>query len=155
MTKRQKMLIATFFLGLISLGVDCLFLRPPEGAAAASADAAQQYAVPLARGDDPVPAPAEAQGQSVAQRLDRLWPQGQINAGDVRDPFALPTSWSVVRRMVGLPTRPLAAFARVTRSGGRGLDGRQVHALVGDRFPTPGQQIDGLLWFCHPAGRCL
>ena len=93
LAKRQKTLIAVFFLGLIGLGVDRVFLRPQGGPEAASADSSDSYAVPLSPAREAPSAAAEAQGPGVAERLEPIWPDREPNAVEARDPFSLAGSW--------------------------------------------------------------
>jgi hypothetical protein len=143
LTKRQQMLLATFFLGLIGLVVDRVFLRPQGGADTASAEAAEQYAIP-ASSRQAIPAvPAAAQGPSLAERLHRLWP-GEPNSQDLRDPFSLPVSWfDEIGGGSAATSDTVAAFAANHTLEAVVVDHRQTYALVGDRFLAPGQEIDG------------
>ena len=140
LTKRQKVFVVVFFIGLGALIVDRVWLRP----GAASADSPQGSADQVSSAS-PHPSPEHASGKpSVTQRLDSLWPQQEPNFADVRDPFCLPSSWSGVSKDGTAATAgATTGFAATHRLSAVVLEGRVSYALVDDRFLTPGQEIDG------------
>lgn len=140
--KRQKMLIATFVLGLIGLVIDQVFLRPGGGPRTASADAFEQYGVP-ASPEAPAPEPPSDQ-PTVAARLERLWSGSDVNDVETRDPFCLAGSWQA-SPTAGLPPAPdeAAVFAKNHRLVAVVVDGPQSCALVNDRVLKPGDPIGG------------
>jgi hypothetical protein len=144
LAKRQKALIGVFCLGVLGLVVDRVFLRPQGGPGTASADTSETYTVPVSSADSASSASAEAQSQSIAERLDRLWPDWEPNAAEARDPFSLADSW--LHSMEAGPStapNPAAEFAKAHPLVAVVLDGRQSHVLINDRFLTLGEQIDG------------
>jgi len=144
LAKRQKALIGIFGLGLLGLAVDRVFLRPQGGPGAASAETSEIYTVPTSPTDDAPSASEEAQSPSVAERLDRLWPDWEPNAVEARDPFSLTPLW-LDNAQAGPPAvpDPGAEFAKAHPLVAVVMDGRQSHVLISDRFLTLGGQIDG------------
>ncbi len=144
LTKRQKTLIAVFFLGLIGLGVDRVFLRPQGGPDAASADSSDNYAVPLSPAREAPSPAAEAQDPGVGERLEQIWPDRELNTVEARDPFSLAGSWSD-----GKATGPSAtpesaeAFARAHPLAAVVVSGRQSYISIDDRILKLGEQIEG------------
>jgi hypothetical protein len=140
LTKRQKVLVAVFVVGSAALIVDRIWLRPE----AASADSPPESTAQASSATSRPSASVTPDKPSVAQRLDRLWPDREPNFSDVRDPFCLPRSWSGVQKDGPAAARdPAAAFATAHRLSAVLLEGQISYALVGDRFLTPGQEIDG------------
>jgi hypothetical protein len=144
LAKRQKAFVAIFFLGLVALVVDRVFLRPQGGAGKAAADSFAMYAVPISPAENSPSPSAEAQNPSVAERLGRVWPDREPNGVETRDPFSLGGSW-LANTEVSSPAAAdsAAAFARTHPLVAVAMNGRQSHALVNDRFLTLGDQIDG------------
>jgi len=144
LARRQQAFVAVFLLGLVGLVVDRVFLRPQGGPGTAAADSSDTYAVPFSPVKDAPSPSAEAQGPSVAERLDRVWPDREPNAVEARNPFSLTPLWL---RSVG--TGPAAGpdaaevFAQAHPLVAVVMDGRQSYALVNDRVLTLGEQIDG------------
>jgi hypothetical protein len=144
LARRQKALIGVFCLGLLGLVVDRVFLRPQGGPGTASADTSKTHTSPISPADSVSSASKEAQNPSVAERLNRLWPDWEPNAAEARDPFSLADSW--VRSTEAAPSvapDPAAEFAKAHPLVAVVMDGRQSHVLISDRFLTLGEQIDG------------
>jgi hypothetical protein len=141
--KRQKVFIAVFFLGLIALVVDRVCLRPEGGPKHASASAFEQYGVPVSTAD-PVPEPPGTRNPTVAERLDRLWSDQDVNEGSMRDPFSLTGSWQV-SPPVDAPPAPdeAAVFAETHPLVAVVMAGQQSYVLINDRVLPLGEQIDG------------
>jgi hypothetical protein len=144
LAKRQKALIGIFGLGLLGLVVDRVFLRPQGGPGAASAETSEMYAVPASLADDAPAGSAEAHSPSVAERLDRLWPDWEPNAVGVRDPFSLTPLWrdSTPAGPSAAPD-PGAEFAKAHPLVAVVMDGQQSRVLINDRLLALGGQIDG------------
>jgi hypothetical protein len=141
--KRQKAFVAVFFLGLAALVVDRVFLRPQGGARKVAASAFEAYRVP-ASATDAAPAPAEAQDPTVAERLDRLWPERDANNADTRDPFSLTALWP--GRPAGeTPPAPDQAtvFARGHPLQAVVMNGSESYILIDDRVLRPGERVEG------------
>lgn len=141
--RRQKAFVATFFLGLIGLVMDRVLLRPQGPAETASAVASEAYAVPVSTGD-PAASPPETQNPTVAERLDRVWPDQEVTDVNLRDPFSLAPLWQA-GPAVDTPPAPDEAtvFARTHPLVAVVMDGRQSYVLVNDRVLTPGDHVDG------------
>jgi hypothetical protein len=143
LTKRQKMLVTVFFLGLIGLGADRIFLRPHGGAETAIADPWELLVPPDAPRDDVLP-DAAAQDPSVAQRLSRLWSDPGLDVNNVRDPFCLPASWHGGSGDGAAAISDAAArFTRAYPLVAVVVDGHRSHALVGEHCLRLGQAVDG------------
>jgi hypothetical protein len=141
--KRQKAFVATFFLGLIGLVMDRVLLRPQGPAETASAAASETYAVPVST-DDPVALPPQTQDPTVAERLDRLWPDREVTDVNLRDPFSLMPFWQTSPEGDAPPAPDEATvFARTHPLVAVVMDGRQSYVLVNDRVLSPGDQVDG------------
>lgn len=142
--KREKAFAAVFVLGLGALAVDRVFLRPQGGAGTAAADAFATYGVPASPAEDTPSGPAEVQSPSVAERLDRVWPDREPNVAQVRDPFSLTGSW-LGSTEAGASAAPdlLAAFAKTHPLVAVVMNGSQSQVLINDRVLTLGEQIDG------------
>lgn len=144
LTKRQKTLLATFFVGVAALVVDRTFLRPQGGAAAASAD-------PLAASDKQgllvanIPVlEAQSGPGGVAQRLDRLWSDKGGNPEFGRDPFSLPVPWyDNVEAGGGKAPDETALFVSGHQLTAVVIDPRGSYAVVNDHLLIPGQSLDG------------
>jgi hypothetical protein len=144
LTKRQKMLLGVFLVGLVALVVDRVLLRPQGGAAVASAasgESVAELAVPAPN----VPAlPAQPQGQRAARCLERLWSEKNTDFEHVRNPFSLPASW---------PTRPGKAVNSTPDAGALFaarhqltavvIDTPESYVLIDGRLLRPGQTVDG------------
>jgi hypothetical protein len=142
--RRQKILIAVFLLGLIGLGVDRVFLRPQGGPAAASADSSDNYAVPLSQVQTAASPAVEAQGPSMAERLERIWPDREPNAVEARDPFSLKGSWlGSAGAGSSASSDPAEMFAQAHPLVAVIVDGRRSYVLVDDRVLKLGEQLDG------------
>jgi len=138
------MLIAVFLLGLIGLVVDRVFLRPRGGPRVASADSPDSYAMPASPAQDGPSAVAGAQGPSVAERLDRLWPDREANGVEARDPFSLRGSWlGNAGTGPSAVSEPAQLFAQTHPLTAVVVDGQRSHALVNDRVLKLGEKIDG------------
>lgn len=142
LTKRNKSLLAVFFVGLIALAADRTILRPQGGPGAASA-ASEPGDAGLLSSNVPV-LQSKPPELGVAERLDGLWSQKEPDFERMRNPFALPPSWfgtadnpgerisDVISRFIR--THQLTAVVR---------NGEKSYAQVDDRFLIPGQTIDG------------
>lgn len=139
-TKRQKIIVVVFLIGLSALIVDRVWLQPKPASAESPKGSADQVSSTASR-----PSPEHSPDKpSVAQRLNSLWPQQEPNFADLRDPFCLPRSWSGVSKDGAAATADATTgFAATHRLSAVVLEGRVSYALVGDRFLTPGQEIDG------------
>jgi len=146
LTKRQKTLLAVFFLGLFGLGVDHVFLRPRGGPDATSADSPDDYAVPLSPAPHAPSPAAEAPDPGMRDRLAQVWPDQKLNAVEARDPFSLAGSWSD-----GNGTGPSAvqdsqeAFARAHPLAAVVFSGQQSYISIDDRILKLGEQIEGYI----------
>lgn len=137
------MLVAVFFLGLIGLAADRLFLRPQGGAETAGADP-WELLVPHDVPADGALSDAAAQDPGVAQRLSRLWSDLGPDFNDIRDPFYLPPSWHGSSGDAAAAVSDVAArFARAHPLVAVVVDGHQSHALVGEHCLKLGQALDG------------
>jgi hypothetical protein len=144
LARRQKILIAVFFLGLVGLGVDRVFLRPQGGPQAASADSSDSYAVPLSPVRDARPAAVESPGPNVAKRLETIWPDREPNDAQARDPFSWAGSWLAGKGSgPASGPDPAEAFVKAHLLVAVVIDGRQSHVLIDDRVLKRGEQIDG------------
>lgn len=143
LSKRQKMLLAVFLIGLVALVADRTVFRPSGGPRAASADSLPA-AVPVVGRSGPVPAADAPPPATVAQRLEKLTSGQQAGSDPLREPFSLPPSWSDTT--AGKEERTLdATDVFVRRHQFRALMVRngQSCALVDDSTLTPGQALDG------------
>jgi hypothetical protein len=144
LTKRQKTLLATFFVGLAALVVDRTFLRPQGGAAAASANPftpSDKQVSPVAN----IPVLEPSRGPTgVARRLDHLWSDKEGNPAQGRDPFSLVTPWYDNAGDNGVETPDeTALFVRRHQLTAVVIDPRGSYAVVNDRLLIPGQSLDG------------
>jgi hypothetical protein len=139
LSKRQKILLAVFLIGLVALVADRMVLRPAGGPPAASADS-----VPDVGHSGLVPAAGTTPPATVAQRLEKLTSGQQAGSDPRRDPFSLPPSWSDTP--AGKEERtPDATDVFVRRHHFRAMvvrDGQSC-ALVDESTLTPGQSLDG------------
>jgi hypothetical protein len=143
LTKRQKTLAAVFFLGLVGLGVDRLFLRPQGGAQTAGANPWDLLVSPDGPRDDVLPDVA-AQNPGVAQRLRRLWSDRGLDVNCARDPFSLPASWHGNSGGGAAAVSDAAArFAKAHPLVAVVVDGHRSHALAGEHCLRLGQTLDG------------
>jgi len=142
LAKRQKVFIAIFLLGLAALAVDRVCLLPQGGPKQASASAFELYGM-VVSSEDPVPEPA-GQNATLAERLDRLWSDQDVNETALRDPFSLPASWQV-GPVVSAPPAPdkAAVFAKTHPLVAVVMDGQQSYVLINDRVLPLGEQMDG------------
>jgi hypothetical protein len=144
LTKRQKTLLAVFFVGLAALGVDRTFLRPQGGAATASANpfASSDKQVSLVA-NIPVLGPQTGL-TGVAQRLDRLWSDKEVNPEQGRDPFSLVVPWYDKVEAGGSKTPDeTALFVSGHQLTAVVIDPRGSYAVVNDHLLIPGQSLDG------------
>ncbi len=143
LSKRQKILVAVFLIGLLALVADRTVLRPSGGPRAASADSLPAT-VPDVKRTGPVPAGDATPPATVAQRLERLTSGRQAPSDPLRDPFSLPPSWS--DSTAGKQEKPLDAtevFARRHQFRAMVVRNEESCALVDDSTLTPGQSLDG------------
>ena len=143
-TRRQKIMLGIFGVGLVGLAVDRVLIRPRGGPAAASAgSSASAPGSTLPAADLPAES-APPQEAPVTQCLNRLWSDKKVDFERVRNPFSLPSSWS---NLNDEPARtPLTAgevFARRHHLTAVVLDGPRSYVLIDDRLLRPGQEIDG------------
>ncbi len=144
LTKRQKMLLAVFFVGLVALGVDRIFLRPQSGPAAASANAFDEYAVQRSPAPRAAAPAAEAQRPGLGRKLERIWPDPTLNATEARDPFSLVDAWSDTRATAPADTKDSPeTFARAHPLEAVVVSGRQSYISIDDRVLKLGEQIEG------------
>ncbi len=143
LSKRQKILLGVFFIGLVGLVADRTILRPQGGPEAASAESS---AAPSAT-RHPGGAPGEENPSTrapLAERLNKLLPDTENGAVELRDPFALPVSWSGsgTANQEKIPDAA-GTFARTHQLKAVVVQGDDVSAQVDDGFLVPGQTIDG------------
>ena len=142
LSKRQKMLLGVFLVGLVGLVADRTVLRPQGGPQAASAEssapnAPARSASALADGSSPPRVP-------LAERLKKLLPDQEDGTVKLRDPFSLPVTWPGSRAADGEKAPDAAgAFARKHQLRAVVEQGQEVRAQVDDTFLVPGQTIDG------------
>jgi hypothetical protein len=143
LSRRQKILSAVFLIGLAALVADRTVLRPRGGPRAVSADSLAASA-PDARPASHLPAAEVAPPVTVAQRLDKLTSGKEAGSESLRDPFALPPSWSDTTAGNGERT-PDATTSFVRKHQFRAVVVRNGEscALVDDSTLTPGQSLDG------------
>jgi len=143
-TKRQKIMLVVFGVGLVGLAIDRLFVRSQGGPAAASAGSSPAAtASPLPAPDLPA-APAPPQETPATQCLNRLWSDKEVDFEHVRNPFSLPSSWSNgTEKPSRTPLDAGALFAKRHQLTAVVLDGPRSYVLIDDRFLRPGQDIDG------------
>jgi len=140
LTKRQKVLVAVFVVGLAALLVDRVWLGPK----AASAGSSTGSGANASSAASSLSSRVTPDKPNVTQRLDSLWAEREPNFADVRDPFCLPSSWSGVQKdSPGAAGDPATGFAATHRLSAVLAEGRVSCALVDDRLLTPGQEIDG------------
>ncbi len=143
LSKRQRILVAVFGIGVVALVADRTVFRPSGGPQAASAERRPVSTAgpgPAA----PVPVTEQKPPATVAQRLDNLVAGKDVGSEELRDPFSLPPSWSdITGAKPQTPVDPTGGFARrhqlkavVVREG-------QSSALVDDSFLRAGQSLDG------------
>lgn len=144
LSKRQKLLAAVFLVGLVGLVADRTILRPQGGPAAASAEslpASPRAAVSAGNvpAGDNAPAPA-----TVAERLNNLLAGPEMGMQELRDPFALPPSWSGTTTATGqkIPDAT-TVFVRKHQLKAVFMQGEETCAQVDDTFLVPGQSVDG------------
>jgi hypothetical protein len=142
LSKRQKMLLGIFVVGLVGLVADRTILRPQGGPKAASAESL----APASNAARPGGAPAEGD-QSVrpplAERLNKLLPDTANGAAELRDPFALPVSWPGSAGNKEKVPDVAGVFARKHQLKAVVVQGQDVCAQVDDSFLVPGQTMDG------------
>jgi hypothetical protein len=144
LTKRQRMLSAMFLVGLVGLVADRTLLRPQGGPAAASAEvlpaspnaAASSAGAPSVEGT-PAPTP-------VPERLNKLLSGQEIQVDELRDPFALPPSWSGTTAGAGKKAPDaITTFVRKHQLKAVFMQGQETCVQVDDNFLVPGQSVDG------------
>lgn len=144
LTKRQKMLSAVFVLGLGGLVMDRTILRPQGGPQAASAGSLSTATGAVsASGNTPAaeepPAPL-----GVAERLNRLSAGKETGPEELRDPFALPLSWSDSGAGAGEKTPDsMRIFVQKHQLKAVVVQSGESSALIDDKFLVPGQSVDG------------
>lgn len=140
-TKRQKIMLVVFGVGLVGLAIDRVFVRSQGGPAAASAGSSPSATA------SPLPAPdlpAAPQETPAAQCLNRLWSDKEVDFDRVRNPFSLPLSWSNgTEKPSRTPLDAGALFAKRHQLAAVVLDGPRSYVLIDDRLLRPGQDIDG------------
>lgn len=141
LTKRNKSLMAVFVIGLMALAADQTLLRPEDGPQTAAAldsggSALLSITLPVLQ-DGP-------RGPGLAERLDKLWSEEETDFEQIRNPFALPASWSGTACATG-ETLPEATtrFLRTHRLAAIVRDGERSYILVGDSILVSGQVLDG------------
>jgi len=131
-------MLAIFAVGLVGLALDRVLIRPQGGPAAASAGS---VTLP---GTDLPEAPAPPQEAPVTQCLNRLWSDKEVDFERVRNPFALPSSWSNLKeKPARTPSDAGEVFARRHQLTAVVLDGPRSYVLIDDRLLRPGEKIDG------------
>lgn len=150
LTKRHKVFLAVFLVGLVALAADRTILRPAGGPRAASADPAEVYAVAQTLPADGVPALEDPSARTgLAERLAGLGSQKPLDFEQTRNPFALPPSWFGEPNATGEPVPVLVVrFVKAHQLGAVVMNGSQAGALVDDRFLVPGQILDGFTLVC-------
>ncbi len=144
LSKRQKILLGVFLIGLAGLVADRTILRPQGGPQAASAE----FSAPAPKaarhpgstpGDENLPTRAP-----LAERLNNLLPDRENGSAELRDPFSLPVSWpgSGAANKEKIPDAA-ATFARTHQLKAVVVQGDDVSARIDDGFLVPGQTIDG------------
>jgi len=144
LTKRQKMLLGVFLVGLAALVLDRVLLRPRGGPASASAGPSELAAELLIPATNIPSPPAQPQQRRATQCLDRLWPDREMDFERVRDPFSLPASWPAEGPgPAATPLDPAARFAGRHQLTAVVIDGTRSYVLIDGRLLRPGQEIDG------------
>ncbi len=141
LSKRQKVLLGVFLVGLVGLVADRTILRPQGGPSAASAHSpTPSAAVPSGSATDDENSQTRV---PLAERLNRLGPDGGDDSVKLRDPFSLPVSWS--DRAANKEKIPDAAetFTRKHQLKAVVVQGEEVGVQIDDSFLVPGQGIDG------------
>ncbi len=142
-SKRQKMLLGVFLVGLVGLVADRTILRPQGGPKAASAESPAPASNAARSGSTPAEENQSARAP-LAERLNKLLPDKEDGMVQLRDPFALPVSWSGsgVENKEKIPDAA-EAFARRHQLKAVVVQGQDVCAQIDDSFLVPGQTIDG------------
>jgi hypothetical protein len=143
LSKRQKTLSAVFLIGLVALMADRTVLRPSGGPRAASADTLAA-STPGAGPSGHLPAAEATPPATVAQRLNKLTAGKEAESNALRDPFALPPSWSDTIAGKGeRTTDPTGEFVRRHQFRAVVVRNGESSALVDDSSLVPGQSLDG------------
>ena len=151
LTKRQKMLLAVFLLGIAGLVADRTILRPQGGPQAVSADSGPP-APDVATGSPSLPASPNAVAPpdrvparpDLAERLNDLLAGKVLGPNELRDPFSLPATWSGSAPLNGERTPDaVRGFLRSHQLKAIVMQGGQSCAQVDDSFLVPGQHLDG------------
>jgi hypothetical protein len=142
LTKRSTVLLTVFFLGLIALAADRTILRPQGGPGAASA-ASESETLGLLADNLPV-LENKAPEAGMTERLSSLWSGKEPVFDQVRNPFALPTTWFDSAGAAGAPIPDAASrFMRTHRLTAVVVNDDKSYAVVDDRFLVPGRILDG------------
>ena len=144
LTRRQKIMLGVFGVGLVGLVIDRVLVRSQGGPAAASADAPYSASASPVPATDLRPESPPPQETRVTQCLNRLWSDKEVDFEHVRNPFSLPPSWSQPNAK---PARLLPdageVFAKRHQLTAVVLDGPRSYVLIDDRLLRPGEEIDG------------
>lgn len=93
LSKRQISSVAVLAIALIVLFVDRAFLCRGSSPAGASASLNAAPAEPIPEAVDPPNSNSESPTIKLAQRLERLWSEKNLDMSQARDVFSLPASW--------------------------------------------------------------
>lgn len=157
LTKRHKVFLAVFLVGLVALVADRTILRPEGGPRAASANPAETYTVaqnlPFQASGEGLGFGNQPQGTPLAERLASLVTreeavstaqEAQNGITGLRNPFLLPPSWLSASGAVDAPVPDIVArFVRMHHLAGVVKNGRECRALVDDQFLVVGQVLNG------------
>jgi hypothetical protein len=142
LTRRNTVLLGIFFIGLIALVADRTILRPQGGLQAASG-ASPAGGPSLLAGNLPV-LEDRPRVEGVAERLSSLWTGKEPVFEQIRNPFALPTTWRGTENTAGgmLPDE-VTRFIRTHQLTAVVVNGAESYVFADDRFLVPGQILDG------------
>jgi hypothetical protein len=93
LSKRQISGVAVLAIALIALFVDHAFLGKGNGPAGASASLNAARAEPIPEAVDPPNSNSEPPTIRLAQRLETLWSERNLNMSQAREVFSLPAPW--------------------------------------------------------------
>ena len=93
LSKRQISGVAILAIALITLVIDHAFLGRGSGPAGASASLNASPAEPIPEAVDTPHSNSEPPTIKLAQRLERLWSEKNLDMSQARDVFSLPASW--------------------------------------------------------------
>ncbi len=142
LSKRQKILSGVFLVGLVGLVADRTILRPQGGPKAASAESSAPASNAARSGSAPTEGDQTLR-PPLGERLNKLLPDNGNGAAELRDPFALPVSWSGNGGHKEKAPDAAEAFARRHQLKAVVVRGQDVCAQVDDSFLVPGQTMDG------------